>query len=231
MSLSRIAEPAVPAPADSSPSQGEAAKWVGVPIIKVRRQQSAVRAIEASGGRCYWCGGKPLVPDWMRKRFALGDCISISHVDLPDESGDADMALLDDLPDLRQVMGCGCQVTDVGLEHLQGLSHLECVYLCNTQITGSGLEYLKYQSNLQLLDLSCTQINDAGLEHLGGLTNLRVLNLSDTHITNAGLPNLKMLTQLMELDCQNTQVTIDGVKDIQKVLPNCRIIVGRADRQ
>jgi len=208
---------------------GVAAKWVGDPIIKVQRQARAVQFIRAAGGRTYDCLGHCTVPTWMQGWFGIGPGFWISHVRFAEESGDADLATLDDLPDLLFVIGCGSQVTDAGLEHLQGLRHLESVNLSKTRITGAGLVFLNKLTNLKRLDLSHTHVTDAGLRYLQGLTNLTELDLHGTQVTDAGLPYLKMLANLKDLDLYGTQVSFDGVKRLQQALPNCAVI-GPADQ-
>ena len=103
------------------------------------------------------------------------------------------------------------QITDIGMEHLRGLTKLKCLALHNTQITDAGLDHLKGMTDLRELDLDNTQITDAGLEHLKGLTDLRKLALSGTQITDAGLEHLIGLADLRELTLNNTQVTDAGL--------------------
>lgn len=47
-------------------------------------------------------------------------------------------------------------VTDVGLEHIKGLTKLNTLDLNNTQVTDAGLEYLKGLTQLEDLDLENT---------------------------------------------------------------------------
>jgi hypothetical protein len=62
------------------------------------------------------------------------------------------------------------------------------------------------------------------LVHLKGLRRLRELNLDDTKITDAGLAHLKELTKLRCLSICGTEVSDAGVRDLQKALPNVKIV-------
>ena len=63
--------------------------------------------------------------------------------------------------------------------------------LAHTQITDAGLEHLEGLTNLQKLWLEGAQVTDAGLVHLKGLTNLRELHLRDAQVTDAGVKDLQ----------------------------------------
>ena len=76
-------------------------------------------------------------------------------------------------------------------------------------------------TSLQKLDLQAT---DAGLVHLVGLTGLTSLIVAEGQVTDAGLVHLKELASLEFLGLSLTQVTDTGVAELQKALPNCRII-------
>jgi len=145
---------------------GVAAKWVGDPIIDARRQENAVQAIEASGGTCYHCRGKPLVPQWACGPLGLNFGISISHVQFRRTSGDAELALLDNLPNLLCLIHSGCGVTDAGLRHVAGLTELGSLNLSGTQVTDSGLRQLTRLTKLKYLDLSGTQVTGDGVKGL-----------------------------------------------------------------
>lgn len=147
---------------------GVAARWVLVPVEAARRQESAARAIADLKGQCYHCRGKPLVPKWANGIFGLEYGISVSHASFPKTTGDAELALLDDLPNLLDLMQCGSRVTDAGLRHVAQLTEIRVVNLSDSQVT------------------------DAGLEQLRGLSNLRNLDVSDTHVTDEGAASLQL---------------------------------------
>ena len=67
-------------------------------------------------------------------------------------------------------------------------------------------------------------ITDAGLSHLTGLTKLSALDLVGTRITDAGLAHLKSLSNLKTLEVGDTHVTDAGARELQKALPNLKII-------
>ncbi len=63
---------------------------------------------------------------------------------------------------------------------------VETVDVLNIQITDAGLEHLDGLTNLKRLSLDGTRITDGGLEHFRGLTNLQELNLlGSSKLTNA----------------------------------------------
>ncbi len=114
-------------------------------------------------------------------------------------------------------------VSNLGLEHLRGMTNLLGLALDNTQVGDGGLEHLRGLTNLEFLSLNDTQISNAGLEHLRGLTNLKFLILDNTQISGAGLSHLRGLANLRELSLHNTQVTRAGIEELQKALPDCEI--------
>ncbi len=65
----------------------------------------------------------------------------------------------------QTITSSGTQVSDIGLEHLKGLTQLEVLYLDDTQITDAGLEHIKGLTQLELLNLQVTnQITDEGVK-------------------------------------------------------------------
>jgi internalin A len=76
----------------------------------------------------------------------------------------------------------------------------------------------------EVLVLNATQVTDAGLAHLSGLMTLERLTLVATQVTDAGLAHLTGLTGLETLNLSETQVTDAGISELQKALPNCRIL-------
>jgi uncharacterized protein (TIGR03067 family) len=136
---------------------------------------------------------------------------------------DAGLVHLKGLTGLQELLLERTPITDAGLVHLKGLTGLEELYLRSTKITDAGLVHLKGLTGLQALRLP-SQITDAGLVHLKGLTGLQTLYLRSTKITDAGLVHLKGLTGLQTLYLRSLKVTDTGVADLQKALPNCKIV-------
>ena len=50
------------------------------------------------------------------------------------------------------------------------------------------------------------------------------INLMRTQITDEGLVHLKALTRLQDLSFGRNKITDAGVADLQKALPNCKIV-------
>lgn len=95
--------------------------------------------------------------------------------------------------------------------------------LSNSQITDAGMEHLNGLTGLTSLDIRNTQLTDAGLEHIKNLTELSFLELDNTKVTDAGLKHLKGLTKLSELNLNNTQITDAGLQELKTSLPKCQI--------
>ena len=98
------------------------------------------------------------------------------------------------------------------------------VVLDDVEDANAALEHVRKLTGLKELNLFGNTLTDAGLVHLKGLTSLQELWLDGTQVTDAGLMHLKRLTSLEGLHLENTQVTDAGVHDLQKALPNCRIL-------
>ena len=126
-------------------------------------------------------------------------------------------------PSLRGLTLACPQITDDELVHLEGLTALCAVNLTDTQVTDKGLVHLEGLTNLHRLDLANTQVTDEGLFHLAKLINLRVLYLTGTRVTIKGLAHLEGLTNLHQLYLGTDQITDEDVKELQQVLPACKI--------
>jgi len=116
------------------------------------------------------------------------------------------------------------RITDEGLKHLKGMKLLSVLTLATTGITDAGLEQLAGFENLSELDITNCKITDSGLEHLKGSKNLKKLTLNMTPVTDLGLQHLHGLKKLESLNLQETKVTPQGIADLQKALPNCKIV-------
>ena len=68
----------------------------------------------------------------------------------------------------------GTEVTDAGLEHLEGLIRLQTLSLFDTQITDAGLEHLEASGRLPALPLGETKVTDEGVKKPpAGIAQLR----------------------------------------------------------
>ncbi len=189
--------------------------WLATEMKQARKQRATVDWIAEAGGWPYydyqWApagnpipAAEPLGPAWLRKLLGEDYFADVTFVDLR-----------------------GQEVTDAGLEHLKGLTELRYLNLSNRKVSDAGLQHLKGLSQLRVLWLDGTKVSDAGLEHLKGLTQLQELYLDNTHVSDAGLKQLMGLTQLWWLTLYGTRVSDAGVRDLQKALPNVRIMRGQ----
>ena len=183
-----------------------ACSWFAVKMQQARRQREAVKAIEEASGIVVYDyelnrppvgSPQPPGPAWMRKLLGVD---FFAAAELAYLRSDASQEHLKDLPKLKTISLWETQVTDASLKNLIGLSNLGNVVFPPEQITDAGLVHLKGLTNLHRLDLSKSQITDAGLQHLKGWTNLE-----DLHI-------------------DRTQVTAAAAEELQRALPNCKII-------
>ncbi len=69
-------------------------------------------------------------------------------------------------------------------------------------------------------------VNHSQVSDFGPLKNLPLTELecSNTPLSDAGLASLKQCRQLATVDLHSTQVTAAGISDLQKSLPNCKVI-------
>jgi len=154
---------------------------------------------------------------------------------------DSLLAVLRDLPRMKQLQLGHSKVSDAGLAHLRGLNMLESLTLIQTNIGDKGLVHLEglptlksltlHMSlvtdegmrslaripTLEQLDLENVPLTDAGLAHLAGLTNLRKLLVSHTKVTDAGLAHLRGLTNLEELVLDGAAVTDAGLVQLRRL--------------
>lgn len=95
------------------------------------------------------------------------------------------------------------RISDVGLEHLRGLSKLEVLRLSQSAVRGVGLRALVDLPVLRSLDLRrCLQLEADGLDVLARLRGLRALDISENRFscTPAVLRQVCKLVQLQRLD-------------------------------
>ena len=134
---------------------------------------------------------------------------------------------LKDVAKLQQLEGLwltGTKITNAGLKDVAKLQKLTRLGLRETEITDAGLLEVAKLQKLEQLNLISTKITDEGLIKVAKLQKLKTLFLASTQITDEGLVMVAKLQNLRSLGLNNTKVTAVGVADLQKALPNCRII-------
>ena len=236
--------------------------WMAVEMKAAKRQKEAAAAIVRNGGMVIYdyqsgplakpgyfidtVGKQPSGPTWLNQ--CSGE-ISSTRPPLLPPPRKLPMQIwehLEGLPWLQRLDLCHDQVTDVGMEHLEGLTRLKMLFLGN-RITDTGLTHIAGLSQLEDLGLGTQRIADAGLEHFEGMTQLQRLFLGRTQITDAGLEHLAGLTTLsllatrqhlhygsrsgtpQNLTASPTVVALDtkvadkDVAKFHKALPNCLI--------
>jgi hypothetical protein len=165
--------------------------------------------------------------------------------------GDADLARLADLPNLRVLGLRGTKVTDAGLVHLSGLalasldlrgtgvtayglgclpsSTMEALHLTDTKVAGAELFRLPPMPRLAVLKLNFLEIDDAAIEALCLYPSLRHLELDQTAVTDAGLRRLLALNPgLRRVELRGTPVTKNALAELGKLYPSCEFVEATA---
>jgi hypothetical protein len=200
---------------------------LGLWVQQSERQRRAVAALRSLGGSFYY-GNNPFIETpigaWLRKRLGSDYFMHVVAVDLDGtQVSDAGLEHLNGLTGLHDLSLRDTHVSNAGLVHLKDLTALKRLSLDNTQVSDTGLAHLKGLTALQGLYLINTDVSGAGLEYLTKLTELEYLNLLSTHVSDAGLEHLKGLTGLKYLDLTNTHVSDVGVAELRAALPDCYI--------
>ncbi len=111
-------------------------------------------------------------------------------------------------------------IGDAGVGNLQGMESLVTLNLGGTRVTEAGLAHLATLVNLRILAIVIT---DAGLPPIANLVHVEVLAIRG-EITDQGIQQLKLLKKLNSLDLVYTRVTTSGASELQKEIPQCRIV-------
>jgi hypothetical protein len=207
--------------------------WLGFKIQQARRQQTAIAAIEKLGGRIQYDYdvdsqgnnvANAVLPGAAWLHALLGDDFfrTAYGVDLSDGSGmgwisDDELVHLRTFTELRWLTLVHTQVTDAGLESLEGLTHLECLSLSITKTTDAGLLHLRRLTHLKRLELDVTHVTGSGFGYLEDLVQLEELSLDRTGLTDEGLKHLQHLRHLTELSLNETQVTDLGIAYLKEL--------------
>jgi hypothetical protein len=82
-------------------------------------------------------------------------------------------------------------VADADLAVVENLPKLRNLFLGRTKIGDAGLEHLARASQLETLGLNETRVTDAGLKSLASLKRLKTVNLQATSVTANGAAELR----------------------------------------
>jgi Leucine-rich repeat (LRR) protein len=159
---------------------------------------------------------------------------------------DAALDSLSQPPHLETLILDGCNLTDEGLESLNGCQTLrflslrktpvtgrflqrlegvplERLNLANTGCDGAELRNLANLKSLKVLSLNHCPIDDAGTAAIAEIPSLEDLFLDQTQITDQTLVQLKDALSLRALSINSTGVTAQGLREL-KDLPNLQLV-------
>jgi hypothetical protein len=218
--------------------------WLALHMRAVERQRTAVAGITELGGQCFYdyqlrpdgltYGNLPPPgPAWLRERLGIDHLANVDCIVLwdPQTVGTA-LRWLKDLPTCRRLylQFNETRLTDEELADLAMLKQLREFGIQSPRQTDRILSALEPLTNLESFTIAgrAEGISDDGVAHLAGLKSLRRLVLANQEhqagITDRGLARLRGLTRLRELDLSGNKVTASGVSELQKSLPNCKIV-------
>lgn len=183
---------------------------------RVRRQERAVRAIEAAGGHIVfdyqqdYLDRNPLLSDYSRApvpgaswlREYLGDDLFRSPVHVT-------------LGTTVETLSSQRRIDDALLvEHLGGVRTADYLSIDSSHVTDAAMPYIAAMHRVENLDLTTPQVTDTGLSYLAGMRQLVSLRLECEQVTDAGLAHLKGLDQLANLALLCPRLTPDGIRQL-----------------
>ena len=195
--------------------------WLAVRVQRARRQREAVEAFVKLGGTIVCTDGShdfcdPPRPTWLSSILGEDIFLDVDYVALCNcPVHDSDLSWLEMLPGLKDLELAGTKISDVGLEHLRGLTQLKVLSLPDT-VTYAGMENLKTMARLERLDVRPwdwkpdappSNVTDRFVAQLAGLSNLQELDLAFSAVTDRGLTSLKGMTKLRRLWLEHTSIT------------------------
>jgi hypothetical protein len=112
---------------------------------------------------------------------------------------DADLAVLQKLPDVSTLSLEKTPISDAGLAHLSRMTELKRLSLRNTKINGDGLADLANLSSLEELDLEYVALKNDAVPHLAVLTGLRKLYLGPGGPSPSALDQLRAANPMLHI--------------------------------
>jgi hypothetical protein len=240
--------------------------WLGLQVNRAHKQRRAIAKIQELGGSVVfdyqvvdsvdkpvlsWDPKKePSASKWLRDLVGEEYFRNVVAIDLSKTpTGDEDLWILNDLPQIDclwlyrtqvtdraiesiarycpELKGLGFEqasLTDKGIAPLGTLRNLEQLILWNVPIGDDGIRHLAPLTKMRQLILDGTQLSDAGLVHLAGMHEIdEWLGLHGTRITDEGLKHLAHLKKARNINLLKTRVTGKGGTWLSKQLPNCNV--------
>jgi hypothetical protein len=187
----------------------EGAKWEAIGAARGALEKPAGKDLRlvvdnAAVKDLAWLGA---IPDGAIQSLNLADT----------DADDASLAAIAGWARLGELILKGADVGDAGMAHVKGLKELRGLDLANTFVTDAGLEALAGLSELRTLVLDGTDVTGAGLAHLAGLGRLEKLGLANTKIEDATFDRVVALTGLRSLDISATPISNEKIADLTKL--------------
>jgi hypothetical protein len=157
------------------------------PLVLTPPQEQAAETLKAKGAS-------------VMQIAADSDLLSVDLGIAGKAVGDAELALVKELPKVSELDVHGTSITDAGLAAVEGLTTLTRLHLEKTAVTDAGMAHLKGLTALEYLNLYDTAVTDAGLSELDGLKSLKKLYLWQTKVTDAGADAFKKAVPTVDLN-------------------------------
>ena len=121
-----------------------------------------------------------------------------------------------------ELRNCNFKADD--LAPLHALHKLHWLDMSSSNVTDESLVYLRNLEQLSYVNLACTEVSDEGLKELAQSNNLTSLVLAGSQITDRGIGHLRSSYRLEYLDLTRTQTTSEARAQLQRDLPDCRVV-------
>ena len=140
-------------------------------------------------------------PRWLRQILGDDFFTTACRVEQGEKLfSDADLQLVADLGQVKELSIEGRGITDAGVATLDELTGLGMFSISNSSITDAALGHLATLRSLWCLNVSnCSQLTDSGLANLSPLVNLRVASFFDSNLGDDGMQHLANLPSLENL--------------------------------
>lgn len=160
-------------------------------------------------------------PDSRLTNRGLAPLIALPDLELLSLTGgrisDPALEFVGQLPKLRTLV-LHADITDAGLDLLDGLNQLEQIDLSQTRITDVGAAGLARHPQLRTVILNGTAITNTALETIAQLKTIQNLYLGNTAVDDQAIESLKQMEQLRLLFLLDTPITPAAIAELQPFL-------------